>query len=123
MKKKSVSRRNFIKKSTVGIAASALLPSFLSSSRLFAATDTNQNEMFCYQCEQTMGGKGCTQVGVCGKTPEVAALQDLLIHSLKGLSIAAAAGRKMNISDAETQTYPHRFPFEHTFPGGGPVPR
>jgi hydroxylamine reductase len=69
MKKKSVSRRSFIKKSTVGIAASAFLPSFLSSSRLFAATETNQNEMFCYQCEQTMGGKGCTQTGVCGKNP------------------------------------------------------
>ena len=105
MKKKSVSRRNFIKKSTVGIAASAFLPSFLSSSRLFAATDTNQNEMFCYQCEQTMGGKGCTQTGVCGKTPDVAALQDLLIHTLKGLSIAAAAGRKVNISDAETNRF------------------
>ena len=35
--------------------------------------------MFCYQCEQTAGGKGCTKMGVCGKTPEVAALQDLLI--------------------------------------------
>ena len=34
--------------------------------------------MFCYQCEQTAGGKGCTKMGVCGKTPEVAALQDLL---------------------------------------------
>ena len=34
--------------------------------------------MFCYQCEQTAGGKGCTKLGVCGKTPEVAALQDLL---------------------------------------------
>jgi len=105
MKKKSVSRRSFIKKSTVGIAASAFLPSFLSSSRVFAATETNQNEMFCYQCEQTMGGTGCTQTGVCGKTPDVAALQDLLIHSLKGLSIAAAAGRKVNISDAETNRF------------------
>lgn len=34
--------------------------------------------MFCYQCEQTAGGKGCTKLGVCGKTPEVAVLQDLL---------------------------------------------
>ena len=34
--------------------------------------------MFFYQCEQTAGGKGCTKLGVCGKTPEVAALQDLL---------------------------------------------
>ena len=34
--------------------------------------------MFCYQCEQTAGGKGCTKMGVCGKTPEIANLQDLL---------------------------------------------
>lgn len=43
-------------------------------------------EMFCYQCEQTAGGKGCTKLGVCGKTPEVAGLQDLLIYQLKGIS-------------------------------------
>ena len=42
--------------------------------------------MFCYQCEQTAGGKGCTKMGVCGKTPEVAALQDLLIYQIKGIS-------------------------------------
>ena len=45
--------------------------------------------MFCYQCEQTFGGKGCTKIGVCGKTPEIAALQDLLIYELKGISIYA----------------------------------
>ena len=45
--------------------------------------------MFCYQCEQTAGGKGCTKLGVCGKTPEVAALQDLLIYQLKGISCYA----------------------------------
>jgi hydroxylamine reductase (hybrid-cluster protein) len=38
-------------------------------------------EMFCYQCEQTANGKGCTRLGVCGKTPEIANLQDLLIRS------------------------------------------
>lgn len=41
--------------------------------------------MFCYQCEQTAGGKGCTKAGVCGKNSKVAALQDLLIHQLKGI--------------------------------------
>lgn len=46
-------------------------------------------QMFCYQCEQTAGGKGCTKIGVCSKTPEVAALQDLLIYQLKGISIYA----------------------------------
>lgn len=48
-------------------------------------------EMFCYQCEQTAGGKGCTKLGVCGKTPEIAALQDLLIFQLKGISCYAKA--------------------------------
>ena len=48
-----------------------------------------ENEMFCYQCEQTVGGKGCTKSGVCGKTPEIANLQDLLIYQLKGISCYA----------------------------------
>lgn len=43
-------------------------------------------EMFCYQCEQTANGKGCTKLGVCGKTPEIANLQDLLIFQIKGIS-------------------------------------
>ena len=43
-------------------------------------------EMFCYQCEQTANGKGCTKIGVCGKTPEIANLQDLLIFQIKGIS-------------------------------------
>lgn len=43
-------------------------------------------EMFCYQCEQTANGKGCTRSGVCGKTPEIANLQDLLIFQIKGIS-------------------------------------
>lgn len=43
-------------------------------------------EMFCYQCEQTANGKGCTRLGICGKTPEIANLQDLLIFQLKGIS-------------------------------------
>ncbi|WP_333860830.1 hydroxylamine reductase [Clostridium sp.] len=47
------------------------------------------NPMFCYQCEQTFGGKGCTKSGVCGKTPEIANLQDLLIYQLKGISCYA----------------------------------
>ena len=45
--------------------------------------------MFCYQCEQTAGGKGCTKIGVCGKTPEIANLQDLLIFQIKGISCYA----------------------------------
>ena len=48
-----------------------------------------EDPMFCYQCEQTAGGKGCTKLGVCGKTPEVSNLQDLLIFQLKGISCYA----------------------------------
>ncbi|RKD26538.1 hydroxylamine reductase [Caminicella sporogenes DSM 14501] len=43
------------------------------------------NQMFCFQCEQALGGKGCVKFGVCGKSPEVAGLQDLLVHLLKGI--------------------------------------
>lgn len=50
-----------------------------------------ENEMFCYQCEQTAGGKGCTKMGVCGKTSEIANLQDLLIYQAKGISCYAKA--------------------------------
>src|SRR5574344_724094 len=42
--------------------------------------------MFCYQCQETAGGKGCTVRGVCGKNEEVAKLQDLLIYITKGIS-------------------------------------
>ncbi len=48
-------------------------------------------DMFCYQCEQTVGGKACTKVGVCGKSPEVAALQDLLVNQAKGIGFYASA--------------------------------
>lgn len=44
-----------------------------------------EQKMFCFQCEQTAGGTGCVKSGVCGKTPDVAALQDLLIYQLKGI--------------------------------------
>ena len=50
--------------------------------------------MFCNQCEQTSKGIGCTVQGVCGKTADVAALQDLLVYSLKGVSILALEARK-----------------------------
>ncbi len=104
MKKKDISRRNFLKKSTLAVTGSALIPSLLASKNAYAK-DASKNKMFCYQCEQTMRGKGCTRIGVCGKTPEVAALQDLLIHTLKGLSIAAVAGRKVNVSDVEVNRF------------------
>lgn len=49
--------------------------------------------MFCFQCQETAGCKGCTRSGVCGKTPDVAAMQDLLIYVTKGISQAASALR------------------------------
>lgn len=55
--------------------------------------------MFCYQCEQTFKGTGCTVQGVCGKKPDVAALQDLLLYTLMGLSQVAIDARKQNIID------------------------
>ncbi|GAY76092.1 hydroxylamine reductase [Sporolactobacillus inulinus] len=45
-----------------------------------------EKRMFCYQCQETARGRGCTLVGVCGKKPEVAAAQDLLVYVTKGLS-------------------------------------
>jgi hydroxylamine reductase len=56
--------------------------------------------MFCFQCEQTEGNKGCTVIGVCGKEPTTAALQDVLVHSIKGLSLYADACRKAGITTA-----------------------
>jgi hydroxylamine reductase len=55
--------------------------------------------MFCYQCEQTAKGEGCTKIGVCGKESDVANLQDLLIYTLKGLSLYAVEGRKVGVID------------------------
>jgi hydroxylamine reductase len=61
--------------------------------------------MFCYQCEQTAKGTGCTVLGVCGKQPEVAALQDLLLYTLMGLSQVAFEGRKVGVSDQDVNAF------------------
>lgn len=53
-----------------------------------------ENAMFCYQCQETAGCKGCTRSGVCGKKPDVAAIQDLLVYVTKGLSALAEALRQ-----------------------------
>jgi len=53
-----------------------------------------ENKMFCFQCQETAGCKGCTIRGVCGKTPDVAAAQDLLVYVTKGLSAVTTALRK-----------------------------
>ena len=61
--------------------------------------------MFCYQCEQTAKGTGCTVQGVCGKLPEIAALQDLLLYSLMGLSQVAVEGRKVGVSNNDVNVF------------------
>jgi hydroxylamine reductase len=86
-------------------------------------------DMFCFQCEQTKDGIGCTSVGVCGKTAETAALQDYLIHQLKvrsydgielnwtnnlyqqGISAYASRLRQFGITDPEID----RFTLESLF--------
>jgi hydroxylamine reductase len=62
-------------------------------------------QMFCYQCEQTAKGTGCTVLGVCGKKPEVAALQDLLLYTLMGLSQVAVEGRKKGVTDRDVNVF------------------
>ena len=61
--------------------------------------------MFCNQCEQTAKGVACTHSGVCGKKPDVAALQDLLLHAIKGLALYANEGRKVGVVDTEINRF------------------
>jgi len=61
--------------------------------------------MFCYQCEQTANGTGCTKIGVCGKEPDVAALQDVLVYALQGLSQVALEGRKVGVNDHDVNVF------------------
>lgn len=61
--------------------------------------------MFCYQCEQTAQGKGCTIKGVCGKTPEAAEVQDLIVYLLKGISIYAHPAFEMGKSCHELNRF------------------
>jgi hydroxylamine reductase len=55
--------------------------------------------MFCYQCEQTVGGRGCEKQGVCGKDATTAAMQDLLLYAAEGISQYAARARQLNAKD------------------------
>lgn len=62
-------------------------------------------DMFCYQCEQTAKGSGCTQIGVCGKGAETAALQDLLVYAAKGISMYAHRARQYDAIDREIDIF------------------
>lgn len=61
--------------------------------------------MFCYQCEQTAGGTGCTNFGVCGKDPETAALQDLLVYATQGIAMFARRARELGVKDREADVF------------------
>ncbi len=61
--------------------------------------------MFCYQCQETLKGTGCTIQGVCGKTESLAKLQDLLIYTLKGISSVAVAGLNAGVKFPGVDTY------------------
>ncbi|MDD5711456.1 MAG: hydroxylamine reductase [Smithellaceae bacterium] len=61
--------------------------------------------MFCYQCEQTAKGVGCTVAGVCGKKADVAALQDLLVYALKGLASVGVESRRLGREDREADRF------------------
>ena len=61
--------------------------------------------MFCYQCEQTTQGTGCTAFGACGKDPDTAALQDLLMYAVKGVSMYAHRARDLGLSDHDIDVF------------------
>ena len=57
--------------------------------------------MYCYQCEQTAKGTGCTSFGVCGKDPATAALQDLVVYATKGISVYAHRAAQLGAADKQ----------------------
>jgi hydroxylamine reductase len=61
--------------------------------------------MFCYQCEETTKGTACTVKGICGKTEDVAGLQDLLIYTLKGIAVLAAQARTMHLARKDVDEF------------------
>ena len=69
------------------------------------AQEVERFDMFCYQCEQTAKGEACTRTGVCGKDPDVAALQDLLVYALEGLSQVAQEATKSGGVDPEVNHF------------------
>ncbi|MBI4706588.1 MAG: hydroxylamine reductase [Candidatus Omnitrophica bacterium] len=68
--------------------------------------------MFCYQCEQTAGGTGCTRSGVCGKNEDIQSLQDLLLFGLKGIAAYAYHARELGARDEEVDKFMHEALFK-----------
>ena len=62
-------------------------------------------DMFCFQCQETMKNSGCIRRGMCGKSAEVARLQDLLIYLLKGISFWGTRARPMGVKDDGTDLF------------------
>jgi hydroxylamine reductase len=69
-------------------------------------------KMFCYQCEQTAGGSGCTKLGVCGKNEDIQSLQDLLLFGLKGIAAYAFHARELGAKDEEVDAFMHEALFK-----------
>jgi len=68
--------------------------------------------MFCYQCEQTAGGSGCTKIGVCGKNEDIQSLQDTLLFGLKGMAAYAFHARELGAKDEAVDAFMHEALFK-----------
>ncbi len=68
--------------------------------------------MFCYQCEQTVGGLGCTNLGVCGKNEDIQSLQDTLLYGLKGIAAYAYHARELGAHDEQVDAFMHEALFK-----------
>ncbi len=90
--KGGVSHRRLLRK--VGLSTFALV----KGNNKEKEDEEMENRMFCYQCQETAGNKGCTLKGVCGKDFTTANLMDLLIFNLKGIAIITTAARKAGVA-------------------------
>jgi hydroxylamine reductase len=68
--------------------------------------------MFCYQCEQTAGGSGCTKMGVCGKNEDIQSLQDILLYGLKGIAAYGFHARELGAVSEEVDAFMHEALFK-----------
>ena len=68
--------------------------------------------MFCYQCEQTALGTGCTKIGVCGKNEDIQSLQDTILYGLKGIAAYAFHARELGAKSDEVDAFMHEALFK-----------
>jgi hydroxylamine reductase len=102
--KNPIARNNslatFVRPTVTAVNTSKITFAKQQYSTAAAATNTAapaDKKMFCFQCEQTDKGSGCTTLGVCGKTPETAAMQDLLVHQMKQLAAHIYLAKKAGV--------------------------